>query len=229
MKTFCISLGGSIVSGEDGVNVEYIKKLGEMLSKHRKDKRFVIVVGGGYVNKVYIDAAKKVIKNNSVLDEIGIAFTRINALFLKDMLSEYLKVYSNIITSIDELKMVMGNNEVSVLGGLLPGITTDSTCVLACEAVGSKELINVSRVPYIYDRPPSEEGAEVLEELSHDKMIELAYKYDSRGARENFIFDLVASKLAKRSNIKVSFVNDNIDELEKVILGERHKGSIIIN
>ena len=229
MKTFCISLGGSIISREDGVNIDYIKKLGEMLSKHRQGRSFVIVVGGGYVNKVYIDAAKKVIRNNSVLDEIGIAFTRINALFLKDMLSEYLKVYSNIITSIDELKMVMSGNEVSVLGGLLPGITTDSTCVLACEAVGSKELINVSKVPYIYDRPPSEENAEILEKLSHDKMIELAYKYDSRGARENFIFDLVASKLAKRSNIKVSFVNDDIAELEKVILGEKHKGSVITN
>ncbi|MCL5100376.1 MAG: hypothetical protein M1122_00260 [Candidatus Marsarchaeota archaeon] len=226
METICISLGGSIISRKNGINVGYVRRLYRLLKNYKNTSKFVIVVGGGYTSKLYVQSSKQIIKNNLILDEIAISITRINAMILKDMLSE-LNVYPNIVTDLDELRAASHNSGIVVMGGLLPGISTDSVTVLACEVVNSKTLINVSTEAYVYDRHPSEPGARRLEYLTHDQLIKLASRLDPREARSNFIFDLVASKLAKRSNIEIRFVNDKMDELRFAIEGKHHRGSTV--
>jgi uridylate kinase len=226
MKTMCISLGGSVISKKTGVNVSYARKLYRLLNEYKNRYRFIITVGGGYATKLYVQSSKQFIKNNLVLDEIAIAITRINALMLKDLLSD-LDVYPNVVSDLNELRMATGNNSIVVLGGLLPGMTTDAVAVLACELVGGSLLFNVSRNSYVYDRPPEEEGAKKLESISHDQLIEIASRYDSRIARSNFVFDLVASKLAKRSGIEIRFVNDDIRELKLALDNKAHTGTVV--
>lgn len=225
MNTICISLGGSIISRRNGVNVSYVRKLSRLLKKHSKNK-FIITVGGGYANSLYIKSARQVIRNELVLDEIGIAITRINALIVKDLLSD-MDVYPNIVTGLDELRQAAVSSSIVVMGGLLPGVTTDSVSILACEVVGSKELINVSKESWIYDRPPDQPGAKRLAVIDHNRMIQIASERDTRQARSNFVFDLMASKLARRGGITVKFVNDDIDELALAISGRKHNGSIV--
>lgn len=145
----CISLGGSLISRRNGANVSYIRKLAKVLKEYQNRYRFVIVVGGGYASRLYIRSARAVIRNNAVLDEIAIAITRINALIIKDLISD-LNVYPNIVTSLDELRAAVTRSNIVVLGGLLPGITTDAVAILACEVVGGKVLLNVSQDSYIY-------------------------------------------------------------------------------
>src|SRR5271169_903952 len=98
MNTICISLGGSIVSRRNGVNVSYIKKLFGLMKKHSSKMKFIITVGGGYASRLYISSSRQILKNEAVLDEIAIAITRINALIVKDLLSE-MDVYPNIVTT----------------------------------------------------------------------------------------------------------------------------------
>ncbi len=226
METICISLGGSVISRRNGVNVSYVKKLSSLLKEYRRKYKFILTVGGGYANKLYVKSSRQVIKNHLVLDEIGIAITRINALILKDLISD-LDVYPNIVTDLDELRMAASTSGIVVLGGLLPGISTDAVAVLGCEVVNSKMLINVSSDAYVYDRPPGEKGARKLERITHDKMVEIASKYDTRVAKSNFVFDLVASKLVKRANIEVMFINDDIRQLKLAIENKPHQGTIV--
>ena len=226
METICISLGGSIISRRSGVNVGYIRKLLKLLKTNSKKYKFIITVGGGYANSLYVKTTKSIISNNSVLDQIGIAFTRINALIVKDLLAE-MDIYQNVVTTLEELKMAVGTNDVVVMGGLLPGISTDAVSVLSCEVTNCKILINVSRDAYLYDKPPWEPGAKPLKELTHDQLIELAYKFDSRVAKSPFIFDLVGAKLAKRGNIEVRFVNDDIEQLRAALEGKKHSGTTV--
>lgn len=226
MNTICISLGGSIVSRRNGVNVSYIKKLSSLMKKHSTKSRFIITVGGGYASRLYISSSRQILKNEAVLDEIAIAITRINALIVKDLLSE-MDVYPNIVTNLDELRMATKSNSIVVMGGLLPGISTDAVATLACEVTGSKVLINVSREAYIYDRPPADKQAKKLDTVSHDRMIEIASIRDTRQAGSNFVFDLVAAKLSKRGNIEVRFVNDDINQLDLAISGKKHSGTIV--
>ena len=45
-KIMCLSLGGSIISRDTGVNVEYSKKLSGLIDHFRDKYKFIIVVGG---------------------------------------------------------------------------------------------------------------------------------------------------------------------------------------
>lgn len=226
MKTVGISIGGRVVSKEGGINISYIRGLSGLLKRQENRYRFVLVVGGGYANRLAISSARKEIKSNYVLDEIGIWFTRINALMLKNLLSS-VDVYPNVVTDLTELKAAMLSDHVVVMGGLVPGITTDGVCALACEAVNSNLLINVSTIGHVYDKLPSEKGAKPLEKMNHAQLVEMAYRYDSRVAKSDFIFDLFASKLVQRSNIKVCFVNDDVEELGRAIEGRKFRGTIV--
>ena len=226
MKTVGISIGGRVVSKEGGINISYIRGLSELLKRQENGYRFVLVVGGGYANRLAVSSARKEIKSNYVLDEIGIWFTRINALMLKNLLSS-VDVYPNVVADLTELKAAMLTDHVVVMGGLVPGITTDGVCALACEAVNSNLLINVSTLGHVYDKLPSEKGAKPLKKMNHAQLVEMAYRYDSRVAKSDFIFDLFASKLTQRSNIEIHFVNDKIKDLEMAITGKSHEGTVV--
>lgn len=226
METICISLGGHVVFKKNGVNVNYIRKLLKLVKDFEGAYKFIIVVGGGYASRLYTQPAREIIKNNEVLDEIAIAITRINALIVKDLFSD-LNVYPNVVTSLDELRSSLKSSDVVLMGGLTPGMTTDSVAILASEVVGSKVLVNIGNGSFVYDKPPSKRGAKKLERLDHNKLVEIAAQYDTREADASFIFDLVASKLAKRANIEVRFVNDDIAQLRLAILNQKHKGTIV--
>lgn len=226
MEIICISLGGSIISTEEGINVDFVRRFSKLLKSAIHKYKFIIVVGGGYANRLYINSTRKIISNNALLDEVGIAFTRINALMMKDLFSDF-KTYPNVVTNLEELKAAINENELVLMGGLIPGITTDASTVLACEVTGCKTLINVSSVGYIYDRLPSEKGAKRLDRLGYQQLLDLAYKYDSREAKAPFVFDLVGCKLARRSKIEIRFVSNDMAEIEKAILGKPYKGSIV--
>ncbi len=225
-ETMCISLGGSIISRRNGINVSYIRKFSRLLKQYSGRYRLIITVGGGYTSRIYIQSSKQFIKNNAVLDDIAIAITRINALIVKDLLSD-LDVYPNIVTSLSELRMAASKSRIILMGGLLPGLSTDAVAVLASEVLGSKVIINVSREAYLYDRHPSEKGAKRLERLDHGRLIAIATAYDTREAGSNFLFDLMASKLAKRAGIEIRFVNDNINELRLALENKGYSGSLV--
>ncbi len=225
METICISFGGSVISRETGLNIQYIKEFAKILARH-KEKKFIAITGGGAVNRGYISKLRDEGMSEFELDEIGIAFTRINAMALMSFLNGS-DVYPKVVTNVDELKRAHHQSRIVLLGGYIPGISTDAVSVITSEAVHARRLINISREAYVYDRPPEEKGARKLSTLDYDGLIALAAKYDSRTAKSGFIFDIVASKLAKRSKLRIDFVGESIEELEKAIKGMKHEGTAI--
>lgn len=227
-KIECISIGGSILSKESGINVKYVDELSNILKKHIKNTKFILIVGGGYSSRLYIRSTRSIISNNAVLDQIGMAFTRVNALILKDLLSGF-NVYPNIVTTMEELNAGISHSDIVIMGGIIPGITTDSVAMLACELTGCKRMINISNESYVYDRPIREKGARKLPKLSHQQLVDIANRCDDRSAGSNFILDFFAAKIAKRSNIDILFISDSIKELDKALQGKKHSGSVVRN
>ncbi|MFP3278932.1 MAG: UMP kinase [Candidatus Micrarchaeota archaeon] len=226
MQTICISLGGSVVSNENGLNVKYLHDMAELLSKPIfKNMRFIIVTGGGYTNRKYIEALREEGISEYVLDEIGIAFTKANAIAAKSFFKE---VYPNVASSPSELKEAYASgSRIIFASGFMPGFTTDAVAIVSCEALECKRLINISKVGCIYNTDPSKKGAIKLKRISHDELIRLAEQFDTRQAKVNFVFDLVASKLAKRSKIRIDFIGSEIKELERALLGKEHNGTVV--
>ncbi len=227
MDTVCISLGGSVFSKEGGFNISCMRGISGIIKAHG-NKHFIIVVGGGHASRLYLGHARGILKNNLVLDEIGMSFTKANAMLFRGFLRESgIDVYANDIGSIRDLREAVSENRIVVMGGLLPGITTDAVAVLACEAAGAKIMVNVSKEAYVYDRHPDEKGAKKIAKMDYGTLIRLASSGDAREAGTNFIFDIVASKLARRSGIRVYFVSDDPKELDAVISNRKHAGTVV--
>ena len=193
----------------------------------QKTKKFVVVVGGGHMARLYINAAAKLISNRNALDEIGIQITRANAALIKSVAQSSLKAYSGIPTTIEELKRAHRSNRVVFMGGLKPGITTDAVTALACEAVHGDLIINLSSQPYVYDRPPGSRGAKRLLRIDHRALLGLAQKYDKGRPGTHFIFDVTASRIVMKNKAEVRFVGYKMNDFAKAVEGKKYGGTIV--
>ncbi|MBI5035964.1 UMP kinase [Candidatus Micrarchaeota archaeon] len=221
MKTIVISLGGSLLADED-----YPGALAEVLLPLTKKYFFAIVCGGGEKARAYAQVARKETQSEFYADKAAIEATRENANFVKGSFGW--QAYSKIALCPEEAVSYLNKKRVVFSGGFLPGITTDACAVLLAEALGATKVVNASKVDGVYDRNPSERGAKLFPKLKHQQLIELAAQFDERKARTNFVFDLVAAKLAARSKIRVEFVDGrDLKALKNAVEGKKHKGTIV--
>jgi uridylate kinase len=139
------------------------------------------------------------------------------------------KVYKTLPKTFDEAAQALETNDFVVMGGTLPGITTDTDAVLLAERVGSKKIINVSNVEAIFtDDPRKNKDAKKISYMDFNQLVTLAAEKDSRKAGENFVFDILACKLLARSGIEAHFVSGkNLRDVEAAVMGKTHSGTIV--
>ncbi|MEM0087080.1 MAG: UMP kinase [Candidatus Micrarchaeaceae archaeon] len=225
MEVVCISVGGSVLFNGDDLNASFADELINTLAKY-KNLKFVVVTGGGEVARRYISYSRNFVSDQQTFDEIAIGVTRLNAMLLLSASKGKIDAYQNIVTNLYEMKEAISRHRIAFSGGLYPGITTDAVTVLYAEAVGSKKVVNMSSVPYVYETNDIKHS-KPIRKLGYDRLIEIAAKYDSRSAGSNFVFDLVGCKLAKRSNIKIYFASGDVAELRKILDGKPHNGTVV--
>jgi len=223
-----ISLGGSVIADGANLRMDFLNQFAEIIASLQNKNRIVIVTGGGSIAKSYISSLRQVSSNELMLDFIGIKATELNALTMQSILAAH-GVNARVCGDFDSLAYLLNNSvsKVAILHGMFPGITTDADAVLACEAVGAKSMVNISKSAFVYSKPPEEHGAKKLNVISHKELVELANKYDTREAKSSFIFDFVACKLASRSNITILFTDDNIKNISRALKGQRHYGTVV--
>ncbi|MDE1870229.1 MAG: UMP kinase [Candidatus Micrarchaeota archaeon] len=224
-KIICVSLGGSGVTDSSGIDQKRVKKFIRVLQKNKK-YRFIVVVGGGKPARMYINSLRHKGASDEFLDSVGIMVTRLNAFAVKGFAPRSLKVYPKVAKSLEEAKGAIKRSRVVFMGGLHPGITTDGVTALVCKAVGSKLLINLSSEPYVYDKNPELKGAKKFETLTYDQLLELSRKYGQPEPGLNFIFDITASRIVKRSKIEVRFAGYSAQSFADAITG-KHKGTTV--
>jgi uridylate kinase len=118
METIVISLGGSVVLADD-VDSTFYTGLKELLSA-QKDKKIFVIVGGGPPARAYISRARSLHISETLLDAIGIAVTRLNALFLACQLQENITVIPHSTQEAIDL-----DQSLVIMGGTTPGHSTD--------------------------------------------------------------------------------------------------------
>lgn len=220
-----LSLGGGIVNPDGTPDVEFVKKLAKMLKESKYS--FGIVVGGGRAARVYAQAARALGANEFEADEIAIRSTKQNAALMGAALAGH--AYPKIISKFDDARNAAVDHRIVIMGGTIPGITTDADSALLAEALHAKRLVNMSNVDAIYDsNPKTNANAKKFAKLTYNELISLATKSDSRKAGENFVFDMLACKLIARSKIEGHFVDGrNIEEVKKAIEGKTHSGTVV--
>lgn len=230
-KPIVISLGGSMLFDESGkFDLDYIRRFSELLLKLKaQGTKFVVAVGGGKICRDYCEAVRELKGSEFLADRIGLMATRTNALLLISVLGE--EAYQKVITDLDDALDVLAMGLIPVGAGIIEGVTTDTASALLAELVNAKALVNVSNIEAIYSEDPKKNlGAKPFTKMNHQQLVELAAAQDKRAAKSRFPFDLMACKLASRSNIPVHFVyGKDLKEVEKALMGKEHKGTIVLD
>lgn len=227
-KTFVLSLGGSIVSLDSGLNISFLKKFKKLIEKRISlGDKFVIVVGGGFLARNSVKESLKVNKksNNRDRDWIGIAATQLNAQIVKAVFSDS----SYEFLSDDPYKKIKTKKPIIFSGGYLPGSSSDLVAVILAKTYKASEVLNLSNIDYVYNKDPKlNSDAKKIKEISWDSFLNIVGSKWSPGL--NFPFDPIASKMCREENIKVTVLNGkNISNLEKYFSGEKFKGTEIFN
>jgi len=220
-----ISLGGSLINGSGSIDRAFLKEFRGIVLK--SGESLGIVTGGGKVAREYAAAAMEFCGNNFVADGVAVAATRMNAALVASLLGE--AAHPQVFTDFTKAAAALGKHRIVVMGGTIPGITTDTDSVLLAEAAGAKRIVNLSNVDGIYDSDPRENpNAKKYGKMTHAQLLEMAQRGDRRAPGTNFVFDVIACRLAARSGIELHFVGGkNVRELGDAIKGKKHSGTIV--
>jgi uridylate kinase len=223
-ETIIISLGGSLIVPEE-IDVEFLKSFKTLILEHvAKGKKFVIICGGGKINKKYNEAAKKIsTPTDENLDWIGIAALKLNAELMRVVFAEYAN-----IKVVDNLSNKFSFEKSIVIGSAYePGKSSDWDATEAARTVGSKKIINLSNTDYVYDSDPKiNPNAKKIEKISwpeYRKLIPSEWT-----SRLNSPFDPIASEMAEKGGMTVVIMNGKpIDNLANYLNRKEFKGTII--
>ena len=188
--------------------------------------RLGIVTGGGRTAREYIAPLRELGVGESLLDEVGIAAARLNALALALSLLPYAS--PRVPATLVEAMEIYERGLVPVLGGLQPGQSTNAVALELAEALGAKLVVNLlNGVDGVYDKNPAEPGAVKYEVLDYDTMESIVGKKESYAGTYE-LFDKVALEVARRSSIRVLFMDGaNPDNLVAAIKGLRKVGTLL--
>ncbi len=224
MDTVVLSLGGSLVN-PGTPDAQYVASLVRLLRGMKY--KFGIVVGGGRLARQWAEAARKKGGNEFEADEAAIKATKKNAQFVIDIIKK--NVNAKVCNTFDEARKQAARHKFVVMGGTIPGITTDSDAVLLAECLGAKRVLNLSNIDGIYnDNPVRNHNAKKFRRMKYEQLIELAGKNDMRKAGTHFVFDFIACKLIARSGIETHFVHGkNLLDVRKAAEGHQHGGTVV--
>lgn len=228
-KRVIISVGGSLIVPNDGIGVEFLKKLNKFVrTKLAEDpnRQFFLVTGGGATARQYIEAGQRVIEHQlsrDDLDWLGIHSSKLNAhlvrTIFRDIAHKYIVKNYEIIRKADE--------PVVVAAGWKPGWSTDYCAVLIAEDYGVDTVINLSNIDELYDKDPKKfKDARPIKEINWADFRKIVGDEWTPGM--NAPFDPIAAKKAQELGTKVVIMSgQDFENIEKYFKGENFVGTII--
>jgi uridylate kinase len=225
MDCVVVSLGGSVLIPEKD-DADHLNKLSELLIEMSVEHRLLLVCGGGKVARYYITTGRDIGATERELDELGIMTTRINAKLVSLSLGG--KAMDSIPTTIEDAAKPGPEGRIMVMGGTVPGHTTDAVSAMLAEKVGAVRIVNGTSVDAAYTADPKViNDAKRLHTITHAELNLLV----SRGmhcAGPSNVFDPLGASIAARNNIPIYIINGrNMDEMRAAIQGKKIKGTLV--
>jgi len=225
-----IKLGGSIIYYSDKIDFNYLKRFKSFLEKElikNKRRKFVIVVGGGYLARFLQDIAQKINKNitDEAKDILGIYATKINAEIIKNLFDKSV-VNSEIIDS--KQKLINLNYKITILSGWTPGNSTDYIAAQATHLLNLKEYIIATKTDFVYNKNPEEyKNAVPLQQISWKKYLtEIVPPVWKPGS--NFPIDVEAAKFSQKNKLKTFVINGkNLKNFNNLLDGKNFEGTFV--
>ena len=223
MDTIIISLGGSVLAPEK-IDVKLLKEFRNLITSFSKEKRFVIICGGGKTARDYMKAASEVVElTPEDLDWLGIHATRLNAQLLRNVFRDIAcpRVINN------PTKEISAEHSVIIAAGWKPGRSTDHIATLLAKNFRAKTVINLSNTDYVYDKDPSKnEDARPLKKISWERFRNII-KTTKWNPGLNLPFDPIAAKEAEKLGLEVVAMGPDLANLRSFLEKKDFKGSLI--
>jgi len=223
-ETIVIALGGSIVY-PDEINTGFIKKFSKLVRDlAKKDKQFVIIIGGGRSARIYQQAASDVLK---VADEdkdwIGIHATRLNAHLLRTIFKDV----ADPVVFDERHKRKQLKYPVTIASGWNPGWSTDYVAVALAHDYKAKHVIIAGKPSHVFDKDFTKyKNAKPFTELTWKEYRKLIPQKWTPGFHSPV--DPIAAQLAQKEKI-TAIVTDGrqLQNLKNIIEGKKFEGTII--
>lgn len=220
-----VSLGGSLIYPEDGIDTQFLKEFKELiLSFVEEGERFIIICGGGAICRHYQSAAQEIGPLTSDdIDWLGIHSTHLNAQLVRTIFGEH--AHLKLVTHYTEEEPI--SEPIAVGAGWKPGHSTDFDAVMLAKKYGSNLVINLSNIDQVFDKDPRQfPDAKPIGKISWDEFRKIVGSEWKPGL--NTPFDPVASKEAHEAGIKVVILNGkNLPNLKNFLEGKGFIGSEI--
>jgi len=217
-------IGGSVVASP--INPALIGRYMELLKDLKmQGHELAVVVGGGALARDFIKAAKNLGLDESAQDEVAISVSRIFAQLLLKKLGELgCKV---VPLTVEDAVKCLQDGKVAVMGGLKPGMTTDTVAALIAEKVNADLLIKATDQEGIYNKDPRKYADAVLLEHLSFKELSNVFAEDKHKAGIHQILDPEAVKILKRKRVRVVVVNGFKPENILAVVEGKHVGTMI--
>jgi len=199
-----VRIGGSVVASPP--NPTLIGKYVDLLKNLRKQgHEIVAIVGGGAIARDFIRVAGELGLDEEKRDWIAVYVSRLFAqLFLMRLGEAGCK---DVPVSLDEAVDYLKRGKIVVMGGLKPGMTTDTVAAMIGEKMNADLLVKASDVDGIFTKDPKKyPDAKKIDELEFDDLSPL-FEENRHKAGIHQILDPEAVKILKKSRMKMVVVN----------------------
>lgn len=223
-KHIIISVGGSLII-PDKIDLVFLSGFVSLVQDCIKEGyTFTLFTGGGGMCREYNKAAEHFRPlTTEEKDWLGISITKVNAQLLKTIFGDL--AHDTIVT--DPTIVVETAKPIIIGSGWKPGWSTDNDAVLWAHQRGTKKIINISNIDFVYTKDPrTNSDAQKIEKTTWQEYRALIPATWEAGLHSPF--DPIASLSAQENNIEVHILNGtNLPELKNAILGEPFLGTII--
>jgi uridylate kinase len=223
-----LKIGGSLLYDKDGkILVDRLRDYAAAIETLvKKVQSLVIIVGGGIPARVFISAARELGASEAQCDWLGIKLARNNAELLCAALGDI--AYPKIVVTLDELEVAVKIGKVVLMGGLVPGQSTNAVAAVAAESVHAEMLFNATNVDGVYDRDPKLSGAAKYDTITISELKAVLAGGGTR-AGEYKLFDPVAIRVVERSKIPTIIFDGRKPENLTKVFSEPTIGTLIVH
>jgi uridylate kinase len=219
-----VRIGGSVVASP--INTELMSKYADIIkSMKHQGHEVVVVLGGGVLAREFIGIARNLGLDMNGQDEIAISCSRLFAqLFLKKLGNV---ACNKVVVTLDEAAQCISEGKIVVMGGLKPGITTDTVAALVAERVDAELLVKGTDQNGVYDKDPRKHpNAVKLDKLVLEDLAKV-FEHNEHKAGIHQIIDPEAIKVLKRKRLKLVVVNGFVPENMLAAIKGENVGTVI--
>ena len=216
-ETVVISVGGSLIV-PGAIDTDFLGNLKTLVASQITDRnrRFVIIAGGGKTARRYQDAAASVsVLTADDLDWLGVHATRLNGHLLRTIFRDI--AHPTVITNPDEVLDIPSHTKLVIAAGYRPGSSTDYRAVQIAVRIGATKMVNLSNIDHVYTADPKKDPyATPIEDITWNEFRALIPTEWDPGLSSPF--DPIAAKEAELHGIEVAVINGaKLAELERYL------------